>query len=71
MKGLMNLWIKKEELKERVRGAFKNEKGQGMVEYGLILALVAIVVIAALTLMGTSISDKFGEINAKLDGGAE
>lgn len=66
MKGLMNLWIKKEELKERVRGAFKNEKGQGMVEYGLILALVAIVVIAALTLMGTSLDGKFGEINAEL-----
>lgn len=67
MKGLMNLWIKKEELKERVRGAFKNEKGQGMVEYGLILALVAIVVIVALGLLGDNLNLKFGEINAELE----
>ena len=29
-----------------------NEEGQGMAEYGLIIALIAVVVIAALTLMG-------------------
>lgn len=37
----------------------KSEKGQGMVEYGLILALVAVVVIAALTALGGKLSDLF------------
>jgi pilus assembly protein Flp/PilA len=42
------------------------ERGQGMVEYALILVLVAIVVIAALTLMGPLVSNIFNTINASL-----
>lgn len=37
----------------------KSEKGQGMVEYGLIIALVAIAVIAAVMLLGGSIKGIF------------
>jgi len=36
-----------------------NEDGQGMVEYGLILGLIAIVVIAALSATGTSMKTLF------------
>lgn len=36
-----------------------NEDGQGMVEYGLILGLIAIVVIAALTATGGSLRGLF------------
>ena len=36
--------------------ALTNEEGQGMAEYGLILALVAVVVIVALTTLGSQIS---------------
>ena len=46
---------------------FKDESGQGMVEYGLIIALVAIVIIGALTAMGGGIKDKFTEITGKLN----
>jgi pilus assembly protein Flp/PilA len=42
------------------------ERGQGMVEYALILVLVAIVVIAALTLMGPLVRNIFSTINASL-----
>jgi pilus assembly protein Flp/PilA len=42
------------------------EKGQGMVEYALILVLVAVVVIAALTLMGPIIKNIFQTINNSL-----
>ena len=42
------------------------ERGQGMVEYALILVLVAVVVIAALTLMGPLIRNIFSTINASL-----
>lgn len=35
-----------------LRRLWKEEEGQGMVEYGLIIALVAIVVVAGLTILG-------------------
>ena len=42
------------------------EKGQGMVEYALILVFVAMVVIAALTILGPIISNTYNSINSKL-----
>ncbi|PHJ39968.1 hypothetical protein P378_00160 [Desulforamulus profundi] len=44
-----------------------NEEGQGMAEYGLIIALIAVVVIAALTLMGQKIMAKFTDVNNALN----
>ena len=43
-----------------------DEVGQGLVEYGLILALIAVVCVGALTTMGGSINSTLGTINAKL-----
>ncbi len=40
----------------------KREKGQGLVEYALILVLVAIVVIAILALLGPAIGNVFSQI---------
>jgi pilus assembly protein Flp/PilA len=40
----------------------KGQKGQGLVEYSLIIALVAIVVIAILVLMGPQIGQIFSKI---------
>jgi pilus assembly protein Flp/PilA len=45
------------------------QEGQGLVEYALILVLVAIVVIGVLTTMGTKISAAFNDIVGKLGGG--
>ncbi len=42
------------------------ERGQGLVEYALILVLVAVVVIAALTIMGPLVRNIFSTINASL-----
>lgn len=42
------------------------EKGQGLVEYALILALVAIVVFAVLLLLGPIIGNVFSTINSSL-----
>jgi pilus assembly protein Flp/PilA len=39
-----------------------NKKGQGMVEYALLIGLIAIVVIAVLVLLGPAIAAKFQEI---------
>ncbi len=45
---------------------FLEESGQGLTEYGLILALIAIAAIGAMTTLGTSIDSKFKEVTAKL-----
>ncbi len=42
------------------------EKGQGLVEYALILVLVAVVVIAILTLLGPAIGNVFSQIMSSL-----
>jgi pilus assembly protein Flp/PilA len=44
------------------------ERGQGLVEYALILVLVAIVVIAVLMLLGPIIGNVFSTINSSLSG---
>ena len=43
-----------------------SEKGQGLVEYALILVLVAIVVFAALMILGPVIGNTFSTINHSL-----
>ena len=39
-----------------------HEKGQGLIEYALILVLIAVVVIAMLTLLGPAIGNVFSSI---------
>jgi len=48
----------------------KQREGQGLVEYALILVLVAIVVIAVLLLLGPAIGDVFSDIITGLSGAA-
>ena len=43
------------------------EEGQGLVEYALILVLIAIVVILALTFLGEQIEAIFNEIGGELN----
>ncbi len=43
------------------------EKGQGLVEYALILVLVAVVVIAVLTLLGPIVGNVFSKINSAMN----
>jgi pilus assembly protein Flp/PilA len=42
------------------------ERGQGLVEYALILVLVAVVVIAVLLILGPIIANVFSTINSSL-----
>ena len=41
-------------------------RGQGMLEYALIIALVAVVVIAALVLLGPQIANIFNNVNTTI-----
>lgn len=45
---------------------FNRERGQGLVEYALIIALIAIVVIAILILLGPAIGSVFSQIKQSL-----
>lgn len=40
----------------------ENKKGQGLVEYGLIIGLVVVIVVALLTTLGTTIKGFFTNI---------
>ena len=51
-----------------MRYILRNERGQGLTEYALIIALVAIVAVAALTLLGGQIGTIFGNITNELGG---
>jgi pilus assembly protein Flp/PilA len=44
----------------------RNEEGQGLVEYALILVLVAVVVIVILTFLGPVIGNVFSQITSNL-----
>jgi pilus assembly protein Flp/PilA len=46
--------------------ARKRQEGQALVEYALLLALIAIVSIAVLTVLGTKVSHIFSKISNKL-----
>lgn len=46
----------------------KEDKGQGMVEYGLIIALIAIAVIAAISFLGGELKGLFERIGDTLKG---
>jgi pilus assembly protein Flp/PilA len=48
--------IKNWAIRNAVKYQASREEGQGLAEYGLILALVAVVCIAAVTLLGGNIS---------------
>ncbi|MGE9808855.1 Flp family type IVb pilin [Janibacter sp. G1551] len=45
-----------------------SEKGATAVEYGLMVALIAIVIIVAVTAIGTNLADVFGDVATKLTG---
>jgi pilus assembly protein Flp/PilA len=46
--------------------SLRDEDGQGLAEYALILALIAIIAIAALIFLGTQISTILSTIGAKI-----
>jgi len=50
-----------------LRNFFAYEEGQGLVEYALILVLIAIVVIGILTALGGRVSTVFSEIDDGLN----
>jgi pilus assembly protein Flp/PilA len=50
----------------RVEQTLRGEDGQGLAEYALILALIAIVAVVALIFMGSQVSNKLSIIGTQL-----
>ncbi len=44
-----------------------SERGASLVEYALLVALIAVVCVAAVATLGGTASDKFSEINSGID----
>jgi pilus assembly protein Flp/PilA len=50
------------------RRIVRNEEGATMVEYALMVALIAVVVIAGATLLGNSVNAKFSTVAGNVSG---
>jgi len=48
------------------KNLFNEEDGQDMVEYGLVVALIAMIVLAGVTVFGTDLNTGFGLLNGKI-----
>ncbi len=46
----------------KVKNFIRDEEGASAVEYGLLVALIAVAIIAAVTLLGTSLSTLFSNV---------
>ena len=51
---------------QRLRSAWESRDGQGLAEYALILALIAIIAIVALLFMGQQVSNKLSIIGSTI-----
>lgn len=52
--------------KGAIRDLIRGEEGAALVEYAVLVALIAIVAVIFITAVGTKISNKFSELDAKL-----
>lgn len=50
----------------KIKGLVKEEQGQGMTEYGLLLGVVVVVLIAALAIFKSSLTTLFTSVQTKL-----
>jgi pilus assembly protein Flp/PilA len=53
---------------EKLGNFFKDESGAAAVEYGLLVALIAVVIIGAVTALGTSLSGQFNTVSTAVSG---
>jgi pilus assembly protein Flp/PilA len=54
----------------QLRSFVRDEEGQDLIEYALLVGLVSLVAVGALTLTGKSVNDIFTAIQVKLAGAA-
>ncbi len=54
------------QLLERVKSIIRRDEGQDLLEYALLIALIAIVCVGAITLAGTNVRDTYANIAASI-----
>lgn len=54
-------------MRQLLKNFVKEESGQGMIEYVIIMALLVIAAIAALRLLGGALKDKFNTVTDELN----
>lgn len=52
---------------KRFMNILRDENGQGMVEYGLILGLIALVAVGAVIFLGEGVTDLFTKAQTEMD----
>jgi len=56
------MWIKEQVMKSLVTRFVRDESGATAIEYGLIAALISVVIIGVLTTIGTNLNTKFTSV---------
>jgi pilus assembly protein Flp/PilA len=54
-------------LKAWIQARCQTERGASLVEYALLVALIAVICIVAISILGTAASDKFSEVGESLN----
>ena len=49
-----------------IKNFLREDEGVTAIEYGLIAALIAVIIITAVALIGTNLNTTFGKVSAKL-----
>ena len=55
-------------MKEKLIRFLKDEEGATAVEYGIMVALIAVVIIAAVAIVGTELNQTFSNVGTRLSG---
>lgn len=58
---MLDLWVK-------IQSRFAEDRGASLVEYALLLVLIAVVAIAIMTAVGNNTADTFSAVNSSLEG---
>jgi pilus assembly protein Flp/PilA len=53
-------------MSEMIKRLMREEEGATAIEYGLIAALIAVVIIGAVTALGTGLTSTFNSVSSKL-----
>jgi pilus assembly protein Flp/PilA len=61
-----NVCLRALDARERLWALIERQRGQGMVEYGLILVLIAIVVVVILQVVGRQVNNVFSNLSSGL-----